>query len=191
MESVTSFSSPHEHCCVGRLWKKWTTTEQQKLMGREQESMQNYGEPWPSSSWFKGSIKGNKTWLYEWADLPCWARQSEHDSCGTGAQRERQAESNGTNTTMSHISGRKMGCWEGNTSKQDYETNPQANEYHWEVYHCKQRWISSLRVKNLSHNQEKQGTKSPYLYFYVGKKMATILSAVFLLKYKLPRFLMK
>lgn len=81
---------------------------------------------------------------------------------------------------MSHISGRRMGCWEGNTSKQDYETSPQANEYHWEVYHCKQRWINSLWVKNLSHNQEKQGSKSPYLLFMLGKNGRHMLCSFFI-----------
>lgn len=89
------------------------------------------------------------------------------------ARRERQTESSdeGGKKNMSHISGRKMGCWEGNISKQDYETNPQANEYRWEVYHCKQRWINPLWVNNLSHNQKKKTTKQqnpPYLMLYAG-----------------------
>lgn len=49
---------------------------------------------------------------------------------------------------MSHVRGPKIRCWEGNTSKQDYGTDPEANEYHWEVYHCKQRWINFLQGEN-------------------------------------------
>lgn len=70
---------------------------------------------------------------------------------------------------------------EGNISKQDYETNPQANEYHWEVYHYKQRWISALWVKN--HNpppppKNKEQNLLTYCFMLSGKKVAIMFSAV-------------
>lgn len=43
-------------------------------------------------------------------ELILHAGLSEFDSGGTGAQREADGEEHATNKTMSHISGRRMGC---------------------------------------------------------------------------------
>ncbi len=57
MESLTSLSSPYEHCCVRQLQRKWTSNEQQNKWEAEQELMYYYGKLRPSLTRVKGALK--------------------------------------------------------------------------------------------------------------------------------------